>query len=52
MGPWGYPSGHPSGVLACPWASLGGPPVVMFLIAKGSNAAQTRVALQVDVELG
>ena len=26
-------------------ASLGGPPVVMFLIAKGSNAAQTRPVL-------
>ena len=26
-------------------ASLGGPPVVMFLIAKGSNAAQTRAGI-------
>jgi uncharacterized membrane protein YfcA len=33
-------SGFCSGV-----ASLGGPPVVMFLLAKGSNAAQTRAGI-------
>ncbi len=36
----GFFSGFFSGV-----ASLGGPPVVMFLIAKGSNAAQTRAGI-------
>ena len=36
----GFFSGFCSGV-----ASLGGPPVVMFLIAKGSNAAQTRAGI-------
>ena len=36
----GTVSGFFSGV-----ASLGGPPVVMFLLAKGSNAAQTRAGI-------
>lgn len=36
----GTVSGFCSGI-----ASLGGPPVVMFLIAKGSNAAQTRAGI-------
>jgi len=36
----GTVSGFCSGV-----ASLGGPPVVMFLLAKGSNAAQTRAGI-------
>ena len=36
----GIVSGFCSGI-----ASLGGPPVVMFLVAKGSNAAQTRAGI-------
>ena len=42
----GTVSGFFSGV-----ASLGGPPVVMFLLAKGSNAAQTRAGIVVYFSL-